>query len=206
MEPNASTTAPFGSRLLARAAIPLILVGLTAVVAAIVVSGRNGAVDPAQPIENPPATSLTTETVETTSSIETPPTTEFVPSRGAEGSAGAIAVGPFTPQDVQDAGWEGIGCWLHPNAELGSEVHFFMGWDGGFVVIDGESVEMANTGGRSFGNTDDVFAGGGYRAEFVEVGDPRPSSIESTVQDVVLRITADDGRRTDISGVLWCGV
>ena len=129
-----------------------------------------------------------------------------MPPSGAQGTADAIAVGLFTAQDVQDAGWEGIGCWMHPSADLGSEVRFFMGWDGGFVVIDGEPVEMANTAGQSFGTTDDVFAGGGYRAEFVEVGDPAPSSIESTVQDVVLRITADDGRSTDISGVLWCGV
>ena len=191
MKPHDTKKQPFGSRLLARAAILLVFAGLTtAAVAAIVVTGDDDTVSPA-------ATSPST--------TETTSTTEGEPSSGVEEATEAIAWGPFTRQDVFDAGWEGIGCWMHPDADLGPEVLFFMGWDGGFVMIDGTPVEMANTEGQSFGTTDDVFAGVGYRAEFVEVGDPTPSSIESTVQDVVLRITADDGRSTDLSGVLWCG-
>ena len=89
MEPNDTTTQPFGSRLLARAAILLVLVGLTtAAVAAIVVAGDDDTVDPAQSGEvvadDKSSSTVTDPTAETTSSSTGTSTTE--PTSTTEGA------------------------------------------------------------------------------------------------------------------------
>jgi hypothetical protein len=122
-----------------------------------------------------------------------------------------LALDPFTPDTVVDAGLEAIGCWLRPGEATDLDPIFFANGEGGVLVIDGKTVTVPDS------TTDDVavippvavgltYFCNGYAATVSAVGPERATSIESSDRDVTLAVAAPDGRSTYVDGVLGCGV
>lgn len=138
-------------------------------------------------------TESTTVTVTTTESTTPSPRTP-------------ISIDSFTTKEVQAAKYEAIGCWLRKKGA--DESIFFTGYDGGFMVIDGEPVLLDKKPGTVDSVIDiaDSYSNADYTVRLVDIGEPTPTSIESTDRDATLKVVASSGETTSIEGVLGCGV
>lgn len=136
------------------------------------------------------------------------------PAGGSAATGGdpePLELQPFDLARVREAGIESIGCTVRLNEANDRDPVFFANGGGGFMVIDGESIALANSTSTDLGVIPDLeadltFSQNGYAATFVTVGPAEPISIESTEQDVTLAVATPDGRRTRINGIALCGV
>jgi hypothetical protein len=122
-----------------------------------------------------------------------------------------LALDPFTPNTVLDAGLEAIGCWLRPGQPFDLEPIFFLNGDSGLMVIGGQTITLPESTTKQETVIPAVelnltLSADGYAATFAAVGPERRGSIESNDRDVTLAVATPDGRRTQVHGVLTCGV
>ena len=121
---------------------------------------------------------------------------------------GSFTLDTFAFGYVDTVGLESIGCWFHRSGDAPDSPVLFSGYDGGLVVVDGEPVTLQPDGGTPVVVVDDAstLSGGGYTVSFSGVGEPEPTSDESTDQDLTITVTDGAGRSTTSSGTLSCGV
>ena len=128
-----------------------------------------------------------------------------------ESDARPLELESFDLARVRDAGIESIGCSVRPSDPDDVDPVFFANGDGGFMVVDGQSITLANSTSPDLDDiptleADLTFSQNGYAVTFVTVDPAEPNSIESTEQDVTLAVATPDGRRTRVDGIAFCGV
>lgn len=120
-------------------------------------------------------------------------------------TVGDAGIEPFEFDAVNEAGLEGIGCWLQAGFERTSgPLVYHQGFDRAFMVIDGSPQLFDVPSGYEVG---DPLANDGFELVFENVGAPIRASIESTEWELTLVVAPTaGGDPTRIDGRLWCGV